>query len=83
MAPKTEIPNPDVDRALKVLENEQKTWPTYKKRSPIGSYLILFLFLAVVGTAVYYALNHKEEVSLLWNRLTHRDRIPTQVEPGQ
>jgi hypothetical protein len=83
MEDKTHIPKPDAEPELKVRGAERKDWPTYKKPSPIGSYVILLLFLAIVGMGIYYSLNHKEEVSLLWNRLTHRDRAPVEVEPGQ
>jgi len=83
MANNTQITKPDAERALKEHELERKNWPTYKKPSYLGSYLILLLFLAIAGMAVYYALNHKEQVSMLWNRVTHRDRVPAQVEPGQ
>jgi len=83
MENKTQMPKPDAGIELKGRGAERKDWPTYKRPSYLGSYLILLLFLAIVGTAVYYALNHKEEVSLLWKRLTHRDRAPAQVEPGQ
>ena len=71
------------EREIKDLKARPENWPTYKKPSYIGSYLTLFLFLAIVGMAVYYSLNHKEQVSMLWNRLTHHDRAPAQVEPGQ
>lgn len=81
MANNAQTPKRDAD--LKEFEIEREKWPTYKKSSHIGSYVILILFLAIVGMAVYYALNHKEEVSQLWNRLTHRDTVPAQVEPGQ
>ncbi len=81
MADNAQIPKRDAE--TQELKARPENWPTYKKSSHIGSYLILFLFLAIVGTAVYYALNHKEEVSQLWNRLTNRDRAPAQVEPGQ
>ena len=83
MADNTQVPKRDVERELKEREIDRKTWPTYKKPSYLGSYLILLLFLAIAGVAVYYALNHKEQVSMLWNRVTHRDRVPAQVEPGQ
>jgi CHASE3 domain sensor protein len=83
MADNTQVPKRDVERELKEREIDRKTWPTYKKPSYLGSYLILLLFLAIAGVAVYYALNHKEQVSTLWNRVTHRDRVPAQVEPGQ
>ena len=83
MADNTQIPKRDVERELKQREIDRKTWPTYKKPSYLGSYLILLLFLAIAGMAVYYALNHKQQVSMFWNRVTHRDRVPAQVEPGQ
>jgi len=68
---------------LKELKSSPKTWPTYKKPSAIGSYLILLLFLAIAGVIVYYVLYRKEQASMYWNRITHRDRVPAQVEPGQ
>jgi hypothetical protein len=83
MADNVQIPKRDAERQLKKPEIGREDWPTYKKPSYIGSYLILLLFLAIVGMAVYYGLNHKEQVSMLWNRVTHRDRAPAQVEPGQ
>jgi hypothetical protein len=83
MADNVQIPKRDAERELKKHEIGREDWPTYKKSSHIGSYVILLLFLAIVGMGVYYALHHKEEVSLLWNRLTHRNRAPAQVEPGQ
>ena len=83
MAGKTRIPKRDAERARKVLEIEREKWPTYKRPSYLGSYMLLILFLAVVGYAVYYSLNHKEQVSELWNRVTHRNAAPAQVEPGQ
>ncbi len=83
MEDKTQVPKPDAGPELKGRGPERKDWPTYKKPSAIGSYLILLLFLAIVGMGVYYALNNKEEVSQLWNRLTHPNRAPAQVEPGQ
>lgn len=83
MEDKTQTPRPDAGLEIKARGAERKDWPTYKKPSSIGSYLILLLFLAVVGMGVYYALNHKEEVSQVWNRLTNRDSAPAQVEPGQ
>ena len=83
MVDKTQIPKPDAGIELKGRGAERKDWPTYRKPSYIGSYLILLLFLAIVGMGVYYALNHKEEVSQLWNRLTHPNRTPAQIEPGQ
>jgi hypothetical protein len=83
MDDKTQTSKPDAGIELKGRGAERKDWPTYKRPSYIGSYLILFLFLAIVGYGVYYALNHKEEVSRLWNRLTHRDAAPAEVQPGQ
>jgi hypothetical protein len=83
MAENAQIPKRNAERELKELETKRENWPTYKKPSYLGSYLILLLFLAIAGMAVYYALNHKEQVSMLWNRVAHRDRVPAQVEPGQ
>jgi hypothetical protein len=83
MVENAKIPKRNAEQKRKELEDERKNWPTYKKPSYIGSYLILFLFLAIVGMGVYYALNHKVEVSRLWNRLTHPNQAPAQVEPGQ
>ncbi len=82
MEDKTQIPKPDAGIELKTRGADRKDWPTYRKPSYIGSYLILLLFLAIVGMGVYYALNNKEEVSQLWNRLTHPNRTPAQIEPG-
>jgi hypothetical protein len=83
MAENAQIPKRDAERELKELEIKRENWPTYKKPSSVGSYVVLFLVLAIAGVVVYYALNHKEQVSMLWNRVTHRDRVPAQVEPGQ
>ncbi len=77
------VQSPERDPEIREQKARREDWPTYKKPSPIGSYIILLLFLAVIGMGVYYALNHKEEVSQLWNRLTHPNRAPAQVEPGQ
>lgn len=83
MARKPKIPKPDAERALKALKAEREDWPTYKKRSSLGSYLMLLLFLAIAGVIVYYVLYRKEQASMFWNRITHRDRAPAQVEPDQ
>jgi hypothetical protein len=83
MADNTQIPKRDVERELKQREIDRKTWPTYKKPSHLGSYLILLLFLAIAGVIVYYVLYRKEQASMYWNRITHRDRAPAQIEPGQ
>ena len=83
MADNTQIPKRDVEQELKQREVDRKTWPTYKKPSNLGSYLILLLFLAIAGVIVYYVLYRKEQASTFWNRITHRDRVPVQVEPGQ
>jgi len=81
MADKVQIPKRDAE--LKELEIERKKWPTYKKSSSLGSYLILLLFLALAGVIVYYVLYRKEQASMFWNRISNRDRVPAQVEPGQ
>ncbi len=83
VARKTQIPKQDAERALNVLEIEKKNWPAYKQPSTFGSYVALILALAAAGFAVYYALNHKEQVSELWYRATHREAVPSQVEPGE
>jgi hypothetical protein len=75
--------SPKRDAEIKEFGTRREDWPSYKKPSHIGSYMILLLFLAMVGMGVYYALHHKEEVSLLWNRLTHPNKAQEQVEPGQ
>ena len=83
MPDKTRMPKADAGPELMGRGAERKDWPTYRKPSSIGSYVILILFLAIVGMAFYYARNHKEEVSRLWNRLTHPNKASEQVEPGQ
>jgi hypothetical protein len=81
MADKVQTPKRTAD--LKEFETRREKWPTYKKSRHIGSYVMLLLFLAAVGMGVYYALNHKEEATLLWNRLTRQTKTSEQVEPGQ
>jgi type II secretory pathway component PulF len=83
MAENVQIPKRDAEQERKQREIDRKTWPTYKKPSYLGSYLILLLFLAIAGVIVYYVLYRKEQASMYWNRITHRDRVPAQVEPGQ
>ena len=84
MARKPEIPKEDAERALKVLQQEERgTGPSYRKPSSLGAYLMFLITLAVAGLIVYYALNHKEQVSELWYRATHRDTVPARVQPDQ
>ena len=83
MADNVQIQKRDAEQERKQREIDRKTWPTYKKPSNLGSYLILLLFLAIAGVIVYYVLYRKEQASMFWNRVTNRDRVPAQVEPGQ
>jgi cytoskeletal protein RodZ len=79
----TQIPRRNAKQERKQLDSDRKTWPTYKKPSSLGSYLILLLFLAIAGVIVYYVLYRKEQASMYWNRITHRDTVPFQVQPDQ
>lgn len=83
MASNMQLPKRDAETARKELEYERKNWPTYKKPSHIGSYLLLLIALALAGVIVYHVLYRKEQASMFWNRIAHRDRVPAQVEPGQ
>ena len=84
MARKPEIPKEDAERALKVLQQDERgTGPSYRQPSSIGAYLMLLIALASAGVIVYYVLNHKEQVSRLWYRATHPDSVPAQVGPDQ
>jgi hypothetical protein len=84
VARKPDIPKRDAERALKVLQQyERGTGPRYRQPSSIGAYLMFLITLAIAGLIVYYALNHKEQVSRLWYRATHRDSVPAQVQPDQ
>ena len=83
MAGQTQNPKRDAERARKVLDIERKNYPTYKQPSPIGSYLLLILALAVVGVIVYSIVNRKGQISRLWDRAMHPGTVPAQVQPGQ
>jgi hypothetical protein len=84
VARKHEIPKEDVERALKVLQQEERgTGPSYRQPSSLGAYLMLLISLAIAGVTVYYVLNHKDQVARLWFRATHPDTVPAQVQPDQ
>jgi len=83
MARKPAIPKRDAERALTVLKYAQKTEPRYRQPNSFGAYLLLLIGLAIAGAIVYYGFTHKEQVAALWYRATHRDSVPTQVQPDQ
>ena len=83
MAENAQTPKRNDERELKELKTRPENWPTYRKRSALGSYLILLLFLAIAGVIIYYVLYRKEEASMYWNRIAHPGSVPAQVEPGQ
>jgi hypothetical protein len=83
MARKPQIPKRDAERALKVLEYGRKTDIRYRQPNTFGAYLLLLIGLAIAGLVVYYALNHKEQVSRLWYQATHRDSVSVPVHPDQ
>jgi hypothetical protein len=84
VARKPEIREDDAERALKVLQqNERGTGPSYRQPSSIGAYLMLLIALAIVGVIVYQVLNHKEQVSRLWYRATHPGSAPAPVQHDQ
>ena len=81
MAEESKTTEHDAKQASEVIEYELKT-PPYRKPSPVGSYLVLIIALAIVGVIVYYILVHKQQFAQLWLRATHPDSVPAQVEPG-
>jgi hypothetical protein len=82
-ARKPEIPKYDAERALTVLKYAKKTEPKYGKPNSFGAYLMLLVGLAIAGLTVYYALNHKEQITQLWYRATHPDSVSVPVHPDQ
>lgn len=71
------------ERALTVLKYAKKTEPKYGKPNSFGAYLMLLVGLAIAGLTVYYALNHKEQITQLWYRATHPDSVSVPVHPDQ
>jgi hypothetical protein len=82
-ARKPDIPKRDAERALTVLKYARKTEPKYGKPNSFGAYLMFLIGLAIAGLIVYYALNHKEQITQLWYQATHRDSVSVPVHPDQ
>jgi len=78
-----QIPKRDAERALRVLEFERRGQPRYRKPNTFGSYVMLFIGLAVAGLIVYYVLHHKGQFASLWQKATHPPTPAEQTQPGQ
>ncbi|MBM3332725.1 hypothetical protein FJY68_12915 [candidate division WOR-3 bacterium] len=83
MASKLKIPKRDAERARTVLKYAQKTEPKYGKPNSFLAYVLFLIGLAAAGLAVYYALNHREQLAKLWYEATHRDSVSVPVHPDQ
>jgi hypothetical protein len=78
---KFKIPKRDAERALKVLEYENRAEKKYHPRGGAGSCLAFVLALAVAGAIIFYIFTHRVEAGRFWQRSMHPDTPPAETGP--